>query len=572
MPVGAAANALTVGGSVIFWTHSTLCHGTGACVGIVSATLGGGVRRNSGLHGVCYRESQSVFSFAWRRQQFWNSHRGRIPGFRLERVFDLSGSFIAMRASQPILKPALLSSTTWCLLHVLKQSKNIAWVTIGAKSANPCGSTGKPKGISLSHASLRNNIEVISQRFGLKRGTEVVLQQTALSFDMSLFQMFTTRCNHGTAVIPPEGIRGHAHALAALMLKTGVTMTAATPTDEKATGVLANNFCSLGLNDLQLIDAYGPAETSFACGSTIVPYHVSTAQRSIAPFKPLSNYAVYILGENDGKPVPVKLRGIRINLEEVEQCIVTESYGLLAEAAVSMRTASGTYFLIAHVVVNNSEASDEEVTHAKELHRHLSLPQYMRPSIIVPVASPPVNSSQKLDRQALRTLAVPVSNNTNETNQNLTPLQQQAKQLWEKVIPATVLAQRPITVETDFFHVGGTSLMLIELQSLIKKQLSHTPSVQQLFQSSTLGTMAMIVEGAAEEATHTRRVRSCNPLSAMKDMTQLGSDFPVRVLGLQYWVDEAQAKGLNHMLAAYLRASVGENTRLAFPKPIKGSS
>ncbi|KAK5633745.1 hypothetical protein RRF57_009459 [Xylaria bambusicola] len=461
------------------------------------------------------------------------------------------------------------------------------------------GSTGKPKGISLSHASLRHNIEVMSQRFGLKKGAEVVLQQTALSFDMSLFQMFTALCNHGTAVIPPEDIRGDARALAELMLKTGVTMTAATPTEynslirhgspdlkqndkwriacsggEKVVGVLADNFRSLGLNDLQLIDAYGPAETSFACGSAIVPYHVITAKRPIAPFKPLSNYAVYILGENDGKPVPVgvpgeiyiagggvglgylnnpelttrqfhanpyasknfkaqgwtmmhrtgdrgrlspdgglilegridgdsqvKLRGIRINLEEVEQCIVTESYGLLAEAAVSMRTASGTDFLIAHVIMNNSDASDEEVTRAKELHRHLSLPQYMRPSIIVPVASLPVNSSHKLDRQALRTLAVPVPDNTNETNQNLTPLQQQVKQLWENVIPATVLAQRPITVETDFFHVGGTSLMLVELQSLMKKELSHTPSVQQLFQSSTLGTMAMLVEGAAEEAT-----------------------------------------------------------------------
>ncbi|KAI1739057.1 hypothetical protein F4680DRAFT_423763 [Xylaria scruposa] len=62
------------------------------------------------------------------------------------------------------------------------------------------------------------------------------------------------------------------------------------------------------------------------------------------------------------------------------------------------------------------------------------------------------------------------------------------------------------------------------------------------------------------------------PLSTMKDMMQLGSDFPVRVLGLRNWVDEAQAKGLNPMLAAYLRASVGENTRLAFPKLIKGST
>ncbi len=463
------------------------------------------------------------------------------------------------------------------------------------------GSAGMPKGISLSHASLRNSIEVMGQRFGLTKGTDVVLQQTALSFDMSLFQMFTALCNHGTVVIAPEDVRGDARALATLMLKTGVTITAATPTEynslirhgssdleqngkwrvaisggEKATSVLIDNFRSLGLRDLQLIDAYGPAEISFACSSAIVPYHVEASKRPITTFKPLSNYAFYILGENDGKPVPagvpgevyiagggvglgylnnteltarqflvnpyasknfesqgwtmmhrtgdrgrlladgglilegriggdsqVKLRGIRINLEEVEHHIVTDSHGLVAEAAVSMRTdkASGTDFLVAHVILKNNEAGDEEVARVQELPRHLKLPQYMRPSAIVPVAVLPMNTSHKLDRQALHTLAVPTSNNTNETNQDLTPLQQQVKQLWEKVIPATVLAQRPITVETDFFHVGGTSLMLVELQSLFKRELAHTPSVQQLFQSSTLGAMVTIIEGAAEEAT-----------------------------------------------------------------------
>ncbi|KAI0402025.1 putative PKS-NRPS protein [Xylaria palmicola] len=462
------------------------------------------------------------------------------------------------------------------------------------------GSTGTPKGISLSHASLRTNIEVISQRFGLTKGKDVVLQQTALSFDMSLFQMFTGLCNHGTVVVAPENVRGDARALANLMLKTGVTFTAATPTEynslirhgssdlkqnskwrvacsggEKATSVLADNFRSLGLKDLQLIDAYGPAEISFACSTTIVPYHLEASKRPVTGFNPLSNYAFYILGENDGKPVPagvpgevyiagggvglgylnnteltarqflanpyasknfkaqgwttmhrtgdrgrlladgglilegriggdsqVKLRGIRIDLEEVEHRLVKDSQGLIADAAVSMRTdnASGTDFLVAHVILKNPEAGDEEIARVQELQRHLQLPQYMRPSTIVPVAALPMNSSHKLDRQALRTLAIPVSDNTDETNDDLTPLQQQVKRLWAKIIPGTVLAQRPITVETDFFHVGGTSLMLVELQSLFKKELACTPSVQQLFQSSTLGGMVTIIEGAAEEA------------------------------------------------------------------------
>lgn len=70
------------------------------------------------------------------------------------------------------------------------------------------GSTGTHKGICLTHASLRNNLELATRQFNYNEGIEVTLGQCAFSFDMSLAQTFTTLCNGGTLVVVPRELRG----------------------------------------------------------------------------------------------------------------------------------------------------------------------------------------------------------------------------------------------------------------------------------------------------------------------------------------------------------------------------
>lgn len=459
------------------------------------------------------------------------------------------------------------------------------------------GSTGIPKGITLSHASLRNNVELSVNHFGMKIGVEVILQQTAFSFDMSLFQIFCALGNAATLVVVPRDVRGDSSALASLMVKTGVTVTAATPAEyvslirhgatvlkksdkwrvacsggEKVTDLLVASFRSLAKEELVLVNAYGPAETTFLCSLALVPYH-EVQKSATLTLRTLPNYAVYIVGE-DLKPVPVgvpgevciggagvglgyhnnteltsqrfppnpyandafksqgwtnmhitgdrgrlrpdgqlilegritgdsqvKVRGIRIELEEVELSIMQESQGAIIQAAASVRTddSSGSDYLVAHVVMKAAGAEGEDLAYLQQLPSRLSFPQYMRPSAIVSVSALPLNISNKLDRQALQSL--PVTGSTmgiTGASENLSRLQDKVKQLWERVIPGQVL-RGEIDAMTDFFHVGGTSLLLVELQALFKEKLGSAPTVQQLFQSSTLEGMASLVEGAPAE-------------------------------------------------------------------------
>lgn len=463
------------------------------------------------------------------------------------------------------------------------------------------GSTGTPKGICLSHASLRNNVEIFTQQFGMVEGIEVMLQQTAFSFDMSLCQILCGLCTASNVVVAPRQVRGDSSALASLMLKTGVTITLATPVEyvslirhgatdlkrntawkaactggDKATELLADSFRSLGREDLVLINAYGPAEITFACVGTTVPYHQAGLEASVLPLKTWPNHAVYIMGE-DLRPLPpgvpgevciagggvglgylnnaeqtakaflanayasdafqakgwttlhrtgdrgrltldgglilegringdsqVKIRGIRIDLQEVELAIVRESRGIISDAAVSVRTntTSSTDYLVAHVVLNDVTVVGDGVVYLQSLQGRLGLPHYMKPSFIVPVSALPLNASNKLDRQALRSLPVASSTSTasaRDESPDLTKIQRKISELWRQIIPGQLLSQREITPQTDFFHVGGTSLLLIELQALFREELGSAASVQDLFQASTLDAMASLVGGSSAE-------------------------------------------------------------------------
>ncbi|KAL7928326.1 putative PKS-NRPS protein [Trichoderma chlorosporum] len=519
----------------------------------------------------------------------------RVGSSRLATIASESGLSSVIIDSESEQDVGFLSSTI-TLVNIDKLPVSSVGYTVasqpGASAAllYTSGSTGTPKGICLSHASLRNTVEITTDKFGLEHKGEVILQQTAYSFDMALFQIFLALCNNATLLVVPAHIRGDFNAIANLMVKEGVTMTSATPAEyislirygasdlaeteswkiactggEKVTDLLTESFRSLNRREVALIDGYGPAETTFLCSSNVIPYQNPLSQATSLSFSSYPNYAIYILG-NDKRPVPVgvsgevciggagvglgylnnakltsekfsvnryateafqsqgwttmhftgdrgrltsngrlllegrisgdtqvKIRGIRIELEEVENAITQESHGRIIQAAVSVRKddASGHDYMVAHVVMR-AGSSEDEIVYLQQLKGLLTVPQYMKPSAIIPVVSLPLNTSNKLDRQALQSL--PVTSLLTGSSESLPPSQEKVKKLWEKVIPSQLLNQIELKGGTDFFHVGGTSLLLVELQSQFKQE-GFSPSIQELFGQSTLEGMASLIEG-----------------------------------------------------------------------------
>ena len=446
------------------------------------------------------------------------------------------------------------------------------------------GSTGTPKGICLSHASLRNNLELATYQFDFKEGTEITLGQCAYSFDMSLAQTFTTLCNGGTLVVVPKELRADSIALGNLILTEKVTWTQATPSEyiswiqhghqnlknsswrfacaggEKVTPALMECFRSLEKQNLVLHDAYGPAETTFSCNSGVVPYNSAKPKHESLATWP--SYTIYIL-DKDLKPLPlnvpgevfiagaglglgylhnrnltnerfvhnpyaspwfiskgwvtmhktgdqgrldiegrlllegridgdtqVKLRGIRIDLRDIEASIIRTSTGMVADVAVSVREQRGITFLVAHAVLKDQE----DASYLQRLQARLPLPQYMKPSIMVSISQLPMNSSNKLDRKPLVALPATEAHHATSSEEKLTFQQAEMKALWAQVIPAELSGSFEIGPRSDFFHVGGTSLLLVNLQSLLKQKCADAPSLHKLFEASTLESMASFLE------------------------------------------------------------------------------
>lgn len=182
----------------------------------------------------------------------------------------------------------------------------------------------------------------------------------------------------------------------------------------------------------------------------------------------------------------VKLRGLRIELEEVASVLVQSSQGALSDAVVSVR--GEPEFLVAHVVLTpGSTLNDDEI---QQLVRDLPLPQYMHPAIVIPLERLPTSSNGKLDRRALSALPLPAQKlrYDSQSPQSLTLIEGQLKLIWENVLPATRTV--PLTPSSDFFMVGGNSLSLVKTQAAIKESFSIAVPLKDLYQASTLGSMA----------------------------------------------------------------------------------
>jgi hybrid polyketide synthase / nonribosomal peptide synthetase ACE1 len=200
--------------------------------------------------------------------------------------------------------------------------------------------------------------------------------------------------------------------------------------------------------------------------------------------------AIYCDGRIDGD-TQVKLRGFRIELGEIENVIIKEAAGALAHAMVTLRDG----FLVAHVVFDpeTPEASREAVL--DKLRSRLPLPPYMCPSLFVTLEEMPLTSHLKIDRRAIQAMPLPdFVQVLTDAQCELTQTEEALAGLWMNVIP-----HRPsgLTPGSDFFHVGGNSLLLVKLQTVIKRAFGTAPRLMDLMNSSTLEAMASLVGGGA---------------------------------------------------------------------------
>lgn len=182
------------------------------------------------------------------------------------------------------------------------------------------GSTGTPKGVVLQHASLKHEFDHCAATYGLSEH-DVVLQQSAWSFDLSVTQIFLALGVGARLHMVSHLMRADSRAMAELIKNEGVTATYATPTEYKSwlrrehqellqtsswrlalvageavTEPLVQLFREVDRSGLRLFNVYGPTETT--CGSTKMELTYGTPglyQGTIPVGRASANECFYIL-------------------------------------------------------------------------------------------------------------------------------------------------------------------------------------------------------------------------------------------------------------------------------------
>ncbi|GAB0138114.1 putative nrps-t1pks biosynthetic cluster [Epichloe bromicola] len=468
------------------------------------------------------------------------------------------------------------------------------------------GSTGIPKAVVLQHTSLVQEIEHCARTYKLENH-DVVLQQSAWSFDLSVSQMFVALCVGARLQIVSHTMRSDPDSIIRTISRHGITATYATPTEYKSwlardrkmiasmsawrlalvagdpvTRDLLQLFRGLNRKDVRLFNIYGPTETT--CGSTKMELRYQDPELGQCGIIPVGwasvNEAVYILDSNqnlqpigqtgevviggvgvslgyfndaestraafvsnpfvtsedisrgwttmyrtgdlgylqpDGSLIlksrvagdtEIKLNGFRINLAEIEETVLLSADGANSDAVACLRSSSkhgDTQFVVVYVVFNcNSALGSDRSSFLQRLLQNLPLPSTTRPSALAPVQEIPRSLSGKVDRQALSRMPLSPMDSDFSRPSGMLHRELLLRTIWEQVIPDELVQLGQIDAETDFFSDGGSSLLLIQLQNKLEELLQISVPLLQLFQASTLRSMARLLANVEELEEHTR--------------------------------------------------------------------
>jgi amino acid adenylation domain-containing protein len=149
----------------------------------------------------------------------------------------------------------------------------------------------------------------------------------------------------------------------------------------------------------------------------------------------------------------IKLRGFRIELEEIE--VHLRRHSAIADAAVVLQHfGKNDQRLVAYVVYHN----DQEPT-TTELRKHLrqSLPDYMLPQSFNALDQLPLLVSGKVNRKVL---AEPV---TSRYHSHEVVLPKTATEIKMTSIWQIALKREQISIDSQFFDIGGHSLLALEV-------------------------------------------------------------------------------------------------------------
>ena len=208
--------------------------------------------------------------------------------------------------------------------------------------------------------------------------------------------------------------------------------------------------------------------------------------------KLLPNGQFVFLGRIEGDQ-QIKLRGVRIELDDIANTIIRHASGDISEAALSLRGEGDGTFLVAFVVLNASKGKLDNWS--KIFLAGLPLPSSMKPNRLEILENLPRTSNGKIDRKSLSNIPLSSTDDSHPEDVELTITESTLKKIWVDCLPSPMQVTF-VRKNTDFFNVGGNSMLLVGVQAQIKQIFRVTTPLFKMFQASTLANMAAEIDAA----------------------------------------------------------------------------
>ncbi|MDM0115543.1 amino acid adenylation domain-containing protein [Variovorax sp. J22R133] len=209
----------------------------------------------------------------------------------------------------------------------------------------------------------------------------------------------------------------------------------------------------------------------------------------------------------------VKIRGYRIELGEIEANLA--SHPALERAVVITREdRPGDVRIVAYVVPRGG------MPDVADLRAHLAvhLPAYMIPQHFVPLQALPLFASGKIDRMAL---PVPDGGQATKAGTRIAPRNDDERLALQAM--EDVLNLPGLSIDDDFFAVGGHSLLAARLTARLNRELHIQLPFRTLFESPTAEKLAVVLAAArASDGPRRERIvlqpgRRTAPLTPMQE-------------------------------------------------------
>ncbi len=431
-------------------------------------------------------------------------------------------------------------------LSIINSASNLAYVIYTS------GSTGKPKGVMLTQKNVTSFTANMKEKFNIKE-RETIYAITTIAFDISVLELISSLLTNLTVIIASsnnleENIKEIENNPIDIIQTTPTRYNALMDLNPQALkrvnklligGEKLNKevLSKLQTLDCELYNVYGPTEATV--WSTVK--RVDMGELNIG--KPLCNEMAYILTQTqtqlplgaigelyiagdglargylnqpeltnkvfinhptlgriyktgdiakyqeDGNieylgrvDDQVKIRGFRIELGEIENSIL--SFKGIKEAVVLAKEQQ----LIAYVVEGTDLSNDDSKNIIEALKAHLKskLPSYMIPSYFIELESLPLTPNGKIDKKAL-----PSVNEADNHKVYIEASNETEKKL--ESIFCEVLKVDKVSMDDNFFEVGGHSLSAIKVISNINKHFNQEISLAEIFKKSSIQELVIVI-------------------------------------------------------------------------------